>query len=221
MIRFLCLPTGSDCVLCSFLPSCVRSTVIATSRTHVKQARALRIPEVCVHIFAPIHTAAWFRLSLVLAFVYLCSLMNGMQMPPGTTECNHSYYTSNSFSAPQFARQLQHGTLATPAQPPASIQEIDGPASSGAISRSLLSRSTISSQVTADPTRNGTGDVMPLAEAITQLSFIEFLQRCGVSIAPPLVRLDNQCPSHFWMLLCRRLHLVTSLRRCPRRHLIM
>ena len=25
---------------------------------------------------------------------------------------------------------------------------------------------------------------MPLAEAITQLSFLEFLQRCGVSIAP-------------------------------------
>ena len=49
----------------------------------------------------------------------------------------------------------------------------------------LLSRSAISSQVTAGPTRNGTGDVMPLAEAITQLSFLEFLQRCGVSIAPP------------------------------------
>ena len=28
-------------------------------------------------------------------------------------------------------------------------------------------------------------DVMPLAEAITQLSFLEFLQRCGVPIAPP------------------------------------
>ena len=111
--------------------------------------------------------------------------MDGVQMPPGTTECNHSYYTGNSFSAPHFARQLQHGTLATPAQPPASIQEVDGPASSGAISSSLLSRSAISSQVTADPTRNGTGDVMPLAEAITQLSFLEFLQRFGVSIAPP------------------------------------
>ena len=35
------------------------------------------------------------------------------------------------------------------------------------------------------PTSNGTGDVMPLAEAITQLSFLEVLQRCGVSIAPP------------------------------------
>ena len=34
------------------------------------------------------------------------------------------------------------------------------------------------------PTRNVTGDVMPLAEAITQLSFLEFLQRCGIPIAP-------------------------------------
>ena len=33
-------------------------------------------------------------------------------------------------------------------------------------------------------------------------------------------RLDHQCPSHFGMLLCRRLHLVTSPRRCPRRRLI-
>ena len=78
----------------------------------------------------------------------------------------------------------QHGTLATPAQPPASIQELDGPASSGVISSSLLSRSAFSSQVSADPTRNGTGDDMPLAVAITQHSFLEFLQRCGVSIAP-------------------------------------
>ena len=111
--------------------------------------------------------------------------MEGVQMPPGTTECNHSYYTGNSFSAPHFAQQLQNGTIATPAQPLASIQEVNGAASSGFVSSSLLSRSAISSQVTAGPTRNGTGDVMPLAEAITQLSFLEFLQRCGVSIAPP------------------------------------
>ena len=110
--------------------------------------------------------------------------MEGVQMPPGTTECNHSYYTGNSFSAPHFAQQVQNGTLATPAQPLASIQEVNGAASSGSVSSSLLSRSAISSQVTADPTRNGTGDVMPLAEAITQLSFLEFLQRCGVSIDP-------------------------------------
>ena len=33
-------------------------------------------------------------------------------------------------------------------------------------------------------------------------------------------RLDHKFPSHFSMLLCRRLHLVTSPRRCLRRRLI-
>ena len=45
--------------------------------------------------------------------------------------------------------------------------------------------STISSQVPVCPIRNDTGDVMPLAQAITQLSFLEFLQHCGVPFAPP------------------------------------
>ena len=36
-------------------------------------------------------------------------------------------------------------------------------------------------------TRNVTGEVMPtsLTEAVTQLSFLEFLQRCNLLIAPP------------------------------------
>ena len=54
-------PTGSDRVLFSFLPYCVHLTVMTTSRTHchfVKQARALRVPEVCVHTFLPTHFAA-------------------------------------------------------------------------------------------------------------------------------------------------------------------
>ena len=33
-------------------------------------------------------------------------------------------------------------------------------------------------------------------------------------------RLSYQSPSHSWMLLCRRLHLVTPFRMCPRRRLI-
>ena len=108
-----------------------------------------------------------------------------MQKSPGTTECNHSYYTGNSFSESHSAQHLHNGTPATPAQPPASVQEVDAPASSGVISSSLLSCSAFSSQVTVDPTRYGTGGDMPLAEAITQLSFLEFLQRCGASIALP------------------------------------
>ena len=123
--------------------------------------------------------------------------MDGMQMPPGTTGCNHSYCTGNSFSAPHFVPQLQHGTPATPARPPASIQEVDGPASSGVISSSLLSCGAFSSPVTVDPTRNVTGDDMPLAEAITQLSFLEFLQHCRVPLASPQ---PSQLPVPFSLL---------------------
>ena len=48
-----------------------------------------------------------------------------------------------------------------------------------------VSKKKKSSQVPVYPIRNDTGDVMPLAQAITQLSFLEFLQRCGVPLAPP------------------------------------
>ena len=111
--------------------------------------------------------------------------MDGMQTPPGITEGNQSYYTGNSFSVPHSAQQSLHGTPANPEQLPASIQDVNAPASSGVTSSSLLSRSAVSSQATVAPTRNGTGGVIPLAEAITQISFLEFLQRFGVSIAPP------------------------------------
>ena len=59
-LRFSRLPTGSEHVHFSSLPYCVHLTVLTTSRTHchVKQARALRVPEACVHIFVPTHIAA-------------------------------------------------------------------------------------------------------------------------------------------------------------------
>ena len=142
----------------------------------------------CSHLCANTLCSLILHLSLVLALVFLCSLMEeqqNVQLPPGTTECNHSYYTGNSFSAPHSVQQLQNGTIATSVQPLAYTQENNGAASSGFVSSPLLPCSAISSQVPACPTRNVTGDVMPLAEAITQLSFLEFLQRCGVPIAPP------------------------------------
>ena len=108
-----------------------------------------------------------------------------VQLPLGITECNHSYFSGNSFSASHSVQQLQNSTIANFVQPLASTQEADGAAASGFVSSPPLPCSTISSQVLVRPTRNVTGDVMPLAEAITQLSFLEFLQRCGVPIAPP------------------------------------
>ena len=49
------------------------------------------------------------HLSLVLVLACLCSLMEeqlNVQLPPGTTERNHSYYTGNSFSASHSVLQL-------------------------------------------------------------------------------------------------------------------
>ena len=108
-----------------------------------------------------------------------------VQLPPGTTECNHSYYTGNSFSASHtLFNSYKMMITVNSVQLHSYTQEANGAASSGFVSSPLLPCSTISSQVPVCPTRNVTGDVMPLAEAITQLSFLEFLQRCGVPIAP-------------------------------------
>ena len=108
-----------------------------------------------------------------------------VQLPPGTTECNHSYYTRNSFSASHPVLQLQNHGTASSVQPLTLTQQANGTASSGSVSSPPLPCSTISSQVPVCPIRNDTGDVMPLAQAITQLSFLEFLQHCGVPLAPP------------------------------------
>ena len=95
-----------------------------------------------------------------------------MRPSTGTTEWNHCYY-----------KMVQSPSV----QPLASTQETNGTASSGSVSSPQLPHSFISSQVPAGPTRNVTGEVMPtsLAEAVTQLSFLEFLQRCNLLIAPP------------------------------------
>ena len=108
-----------------------------------------------------------------------------VQLPHGTTERNHSYYAGNSFSASHSVQQLQNCTITNSVQSLSYTQEANGVASSGFVSSPPLPCSTISSHVHVCPTRNVTGDVMPLAEAITQLSFLEFLQHCGVLIAPP------------------------------------
>ena len=108
-----------------------------------------------------------------------------MQTPPGITEGNQSYYTGNSFSVPHSVLQSLHGTPVNSEQLPAFIQEVNVPTSSGVTSSPRLLCSAVSSQATVAPTRNGTGGVIPLAEAITQISFLEFLQRFGILIAPP------------------------------------
>ena len=154
------------------------------------QARALRVPEVCSHFCANTHRSLFPHLSLVLAFVYLCSQMEehqNVRPSSGTTEWNHSYYTGNSLSALRSSQQFHDDTVSTSVHPLVSTQETNGTASSGSVSGPQLPHGLISSHVPAGPTRNVTGEVMPtsLAAAVTQLSFLEFLQRCNLLIAPP------------------------------------
>ena len=117
-------------------------------------------------------------------------------------------------------QQLQNCTITNSVQSLSYTQEANGVATSGLVSGPPLPCSTISSQVPVCPTRHVTGDVMPLAEAITQLSFLEFLQHCGVLIAPPHT---SQLPVPISLLdaavqatpLCHVSHQM-----CPRRLLI-
>ena len=110
-----------------------------------------------------------------------------VQPSTGTTEWNHSYYTGNSLSALHSLQQLYDDTVSTSVQPLVSTHATNGTASSGSMSDPQSPHGLTSSQVPAGPTRNATGEAMPtsLAEAVTQLSFLEFLQRCNLLIAPP------------------------------------
>ena len=96
-----------------------------------------------------------------------------------TTRATHSLHSQSS----QQFHDVRSPRLCSPLS---YTQEANGTTSSGSSLRPTVTiHGHISSPVPVCPTRNVTGDVMPLAEAITQLSFLEFLQRCGVSIAPP------------------------------------
>ena len=144
----------------------------------------------CTHFCANTHRSLLLHLSLVFALVSLCSQMEehqNVRPSTGTTEWNHSYYTGNSLSALHSFQQFHDDTVSTSVQPLVSTQETNGTTSSGSAFGPQLPHGLISSHVPAGPTRNVTDEVMPtsLAEAVTQLSFLEFLQRCNLLIAPP------------------------------------
>ena len=110
--------------------------------------------------------------------------MCGRLLPPLsgitlTTRATHSlHYTP--------LQQFHVDAVSTPVQPLVSTQATNNTTPSGSALGPQLLHGHISSPVLAGPTRNVTGEAMPtsLAEAVTQLSFLEFLQRCNLLIAP-------------------------------------
>ena len=89
-------------------------------------------------------------------------------------------------SALQSSQQFDDDTVSTSVHPLVSTQETNGTTPSGSALGPQLPHGHISLPVLAGPTCNVTGEAMPtsLAEAVTQLSFLEFLQRCNLLIAP-------------------------------------
>ena len=130
-------------------------------------------------------------------------------MPPGTTECNHSYFTGNPLSAPHSAQQLQNGTIATPAQPLASIL---------CPAQCYHAVQSAHKSLRVPPVMAQVMSCRSLKRSRSSHSLSSYSVAESRLLLPS--RLSHQCPSHSWMLLCRRLHLVTSLRMCPRRRLI-
>ena len=97
-----------------------------------------------------------------------------------TVQATHSLH----YTLPSSSMKIRSPRLCIHGPRPSEIN--DTTPSCSALGPQLL-HGYIGSPVLAGPTRNVTGEAMPtsLADAITQLSFLEFLQRCNFLIAPP------------------------------------
>ena len=116
--------------------------------------------------------------------------MEGHQNVSSSTdapELNHSYYAGNSLPALHSSQQVHEESVSTSVHSRVSTQRlIDNTPSCSALGSQLLHGHT-GSPVLAGPSRNVTGEAMPTSfvEALTQLSFLEFVQRCNLLVAPP------------------------------------
>ena len=108
-----------------------------------------------------------------------------VRLSTGSSELNRSYYTGNSFSVLHSSQQVHDDTVFTSVHPRASTPRINDTTLSCSALGSQSLHGHIGSPVLAGPTRNVTGEAMPtlLDDALTQLSFLEFVQRCNLLIA--------------------------------------
>ena len=110
----------------------------------------------CSHFCASTHRSLLPHLSLVLAFVYLCSQMEehqNVRPSTGTTELKHSYCMGNALSALHSSQQVHDDTVPTSVLPLVSTQETNGTTSSGCAFGPQLPHGSISSPVLAGPTQ--------------------------------------------------------------------
>ena len=114
------------------------------------------------------------------------------------------------------SQQPQSGASSpSPVQILTSTREPHVAATPSSVSCPQVTHSAISPQVQTGPTRTATSDLMSatLAEAATQLSFAEYLERCILLRASPPLPLP--VPTNFWMQLCILFHTSLSHRTSP------
>ena len=100
---------------------------------------------------------------------------------------HQNMHTGIPHSAPHSLQQLQSGASSPPSvQISASTRESHDAAPSNSVSCPQVTLSASHPQIRMDPTRTVTSDLLlaTLAEAATQLSFAEFLERCTSLSAP-------------------------------------
>ena len=174
----------------------------------------------CSHFCANTHRSLLLHLSLVLAFVYICSQMDehqNVRPSSGTTEWNHSYYNGNSLSALHSSQQIHDDTVSTSVLPrrltalrPQALRSVHSyhPAPSAHL---FLRAPLATSQAKQCQLR------LPRPSRSSH-----FLSSYSAATSELLLfsRLSYQSPFHSWILLCRRLHPLMPLRMRPRRRLI-
>ena len=109
-----------------------------------------------------------------------------VSLSTGPSELNRSYYTGNSLSVLHSSQQVHEDSVFTSVHSrPTTQRLIDNTPSCSALGSQLVHRNT-GSPALVGPTRNVTGEPMPTSfdEALTQLSFLDFVQRCNVLTAP-------------------------------------
>ena len=136
----------------------------------------------------------------------------------GHSEMNRSYYTGNSLSVLHSSQHVYDDSVPTSVHsPPTSQRLFDNTPSCSAISPQLLHRNT-GSPALAGPTRNVTVEAMPTSfdVALTQLSFMELVQRCNILATTSQLLLNiTLCLSQ--TLLCRPPRHVEFLMTLPLR----
>ena len=120
-------------------------------------------------------------LQLIPASLFGACVCSSLSLDGRASECEVVYwpFTGNSLSAIHSSQQFHDDTVSTSVHPLVSTQQFnDTTPSCSALGPQLLHGHI--------GTRNVTGEAMPtsLAEALTQLSFLEFVQRCNLLIAP-------------------------------------